>query len=134
MCLLERQCIMLGNYSLVLKLYVSHGMRKLGFRVSTRSDTKQPVQSWKKARNLQFQMWNDLCTVCVEQTKALNSCAVTAQLLHHSFSVSLFSHRQKSGFLITQLIFNPPTPHFLCKLCLYLLMCFSAKNSHVLET
>ena len=40
------------------------------------------------------------CTIHVAKTKALISCAVTAQLICVFF---VFSHMQKAGFLMTRL-------------------------------
>ena len=52
--------------------------RSLGF--PTRSDTNLPVQQQKMARNLKFQKKRN-GTIHVVNTKALISCAVTAQLI-----------------------------------------------------
>ena len=54
--------------------------QSLGFR--TRSDTNQPVQLEKMARSLKFQIYEERnCTISEAKTKALISCAVTAQLI-----------------------------------------------------
>ena len=65
----------------------------------TSSDTNRHVQSQKKAGSLKFGLMKKRnCTIRVAKTKVLISCTVTA-------SAPLFSHRQKSGFLMTGLIF-----------------------------
>ena len=47
------------------------------------------------------------CSIYVVKTKALISCAVTAQLIVCSCSAPLFSHLQKASFLMTRLICMP---------------------------
>ena len=56
----------------------------------TRSDTNWPVQSWKKARSMKFEIKKKRhCFICGEKMKAL--------ILLHSLSVALFLNMQKSG-------------------------------------
>ena len=65
----------------------------LGFPI--RSDTNWAVQLQKIARGLKFQIYRiELFTIYIAETKALIS-----------WSAPLFSHMQKVGFLMTQLIF-----------------------------
>ena len=68
----------------------------------TRSDTNRPIQSQGKVRILKF--WAEVNkgivrTIRVAKTKALISCAVTAQLI----CAFVFAYA-KSGFLMTRLI------------------------------
>ena len=49
--------------------------------VPTRSDTNRAVQSQKKARSLKFRIYEEEGYTCVEKTKTLIRCAVTAQLI-----------------------------------------------------
>ena len=55
-------------------------MIKPVFGFPIRSDTNQAVQPQKMAWNIGFRKKRD-CTLCVAKTKALISCAVTAQLI-----------------------------------------------------
>ena len=60
----------------------------------TRSNTNRTVQPQKMARGLKFRKKRD-CTICVAKTKALISCAVTAQLICDfvfAYAKSHFSH------------------------------------------
>ena len=68
--------------------------RSSGF--PTRSDTNRAVQQQKMARGLNFGFRKKRdCAICVEKTKALISCAVTAQLICvfvFAYAESRFSH------------------------------------------
>ena len=73
----------------------------LGF--PTRSNTNQPVQFQKKAKSLKF--WNEEeMYYPSNENKAQISCAVADQLCRYcTADLRLFSHRQKSVFLVTRL-------------------------------
>ena len=69
------------------------------------SDTNLAAQPQKMAKGLNFwiQEVNGLyCSIYAVKTKALISCAITAQLI-----CTFFSHIEKVDFLMTQLIQKP---------------------------
>ena len=74
------QYLSLGDLFAIYNLTLC--VRKPTTWVPTRSDTNQPVQSQKQARslNIQFKKKKD-CAIHAAKTKALTSCAVTAQLI-----------------------------------------------------
>ena len=82
-------------------------MRKPTIWVQTRSDTNQPAQSQKQARSLQFLIYEEEgCTIRVAKTKALISCAVTAQLICgfvFAYANCLCSYAVAQMFLILSL-------------------------------
>ena len=61
---------------------------------STRSDTNKAAQPQKIARGLKFRLFEVKELYCVAKTKALISCAVSAQLI----CVFVFTYMQNQAF------------------------------------
>ena len=80
----------------VLGSYKSRVVRKPVLGVSNQVRHKSAVYSQKMAGSLKISFGKKRdCTICVAKTKALISCAVTAQLICtfvFSYAISMFSH------------------------------------------
>ena len=71
-------------------------MRKTVFGFLTRSDKKRAVKPQKMAKGLKFRIRKKTeCTIYVEKTKALISCAATMQL------ICAFVFNMKKGFILS---------------------------------